>query len=58
MLGWVLVMQLSLGHFCSCKQSFTRTAVSNPDKTHRFAKLENFGGMHALVLSWAPYLGE
>jgi hypothetical protein len=42
MLQWPLVMQLCLSHFCSCEVPLTHTPVSNPNKTHWFAKL-NFG---------------
>ena len=38
-LGWALVMQLSLSHFCSCKQLLVHIPVSNPSKTHWLTKL-------------------
>lgn len=34
MLGWTLVMQLSMSHFCSCQWPLTHIPVSNPIKTH------------------------
>lgn len=33
-LGWALVMQMSNGHFCSCKLSFIHIPKSNPNNTY------------------------
>jgi hypothetical protein len=34
MLGWAVVMQLSLSHFCSSKNLLTSTPICNRNKTH------------------------
>lgn len=56
-IGWALVMQMSLSIFCSYKLPLTHSHISSSSKTHQFTKL-NVAGILLSVISFVHKLNR